>query len=97
MPWARRNAGSGFAGVVDEGRDVGFELGKVFVPDIHHMAGIVILESDVVPEVGRDAEVVHGLFGRKKRRGQVVNAVFHFDSQMRVGDHGFDQIGLHVR
>jgi len=37
-----------FGGGFDEGDDVGFELGQVFVAEIHHVAGIIILKANVL-------------------------------------------------
>jgi hypothetical protein len=37
-----------FGGGIDKGDDVGFELGQVFVAEIHHVAGVVILEANVL-------------------------------------------------
>ena len=59
---------SGLGGRVDERGNVGFQFRQVFVADVHHVAGIVVLQFDVATEIWCQAEMIHGLLGRKEWR-----------------------------
>ena len=41
--------------------------------------------------------MLHGVFRGEKRRSQIVNPVFHLDLQVRIGEHGLNEIAFHVR
>src|SRR5580700_3155500 len=84
-------------GGLDEGGHVGFQLGQVFVVQIHHVSGVVVLQVDVFLEFFGQAEVLHGVFGGNERSGQIVQTVFDFDLKVRVGEYGLNEIAFHVR
>ena len=69
-------------GVVQECRYVRFQLRQIRFVEIHHVAGVVILQGDVLLEVWRQAQVRHGVFGGEERRGQVVDAILDFDVEV---------------
>ncbi len=83
---------SGFGGGVEEGADVGFEFGEVFVVKIHHVAGLVDFVVNVFLKIRGQAKMLRGVFGFGEGSGKVVDAVFHFDLQVGVGNHGVCEI-----
>ncbi len=81
---------------IDEGGDVGLQFGDIFVAEIHHVSRVVILQVDVSLKFVRQAEMLHGVLGSVKRRCQIIESIFHLDLQVRIGEHGLNQIAFHV-
>src|SRR5580700_10636382 len=82
--------------VIEEGSYVGLQLCQIFFVQIHHVAGVVILQLDILLQVFRQAEMSHGEFGGKKGCCQVVESILDFDVKMRIGYQGIDQIFFDV-
>src|SRR5258708_4437294 len=82
----------GVGGGVEESGHVGFQFGEILVAQVHHVAGLVGFVMDVFLEVGGKAEVLGGVLGFGEGGGQVVEAVFHFDLELGVGDHDVGEV-----
>ena len=86
-----------FGSAIDKAGDIGFQLGQIFVADVHHVPGLVILQVNVLAKILRQPQVVHGVFGGQKWRGQVIDPVFHFYLEVRIRNHGAHQVALDIR
>ena len=64
--------------------------------EIHHVTGGVVLEMNLPAQSRRQKQVLHGVFGGEKGRGQIVVAVFHLHLQAGIGDERVDQIAFDV-
>src|SRR5580704_4996638 len=61
----KRNARSGlreplFRSAVDKAGDIRFQLGEVFVAQIHHVTRVVVLQVNIPLQLFRQAEMLHG-------------------------------------
>ena len=54
---------------------------------VHHVAGLVVLEADVGPQLVWDIEMCERMLGAEERSSAVVIATCHVDPQMRVVPH----------
>src|SRR6267378_2902270 len=61
-----------FGCAINEAGDVGLQLGEIFVPQIHHVSRVVILQMNVFLQLFRQAQVLHGVFGGEEWSRQVV-------------------------
>ena len=63
---------------------------------VHHVAGAVVFQFDVVAEMAGEEEVVHGVFGGEERGGHIEETVFDLDVEVRIDHEGVDQIAFDV-
>src|SRR5216684_3857905 len=89
---ALRAAQSPFGSAIDEAGDVGLELDEILIAEIHHVSRVVVLQANVLLEFVRQSEMLHGVFGGVERCGQIVKSVLHFNLEMRIGEHGPNQV-----
>src|SRR5208282_5568788 len=59
-------------GAVDEARNVVVQVDAILVVQVHHVARAVIVEGDVLLQIGRQAEVRHRELRREKWRREIV-------------------------
>ena len=78
-------------------RDVVVQVDAILVVQIHHVARAVVVERDVLLQVGRQAEVRHRELRGEKRRREIVVAVFDLHEQLRIRDHRLCEVVVNVR
>ena len=88
--------GSGGTSRANESRQVDLGFLQIGVVEVHHVAGGIGIEGDVLQELGVDAEVVERVAGGGERRRQVVIAAGDVDLQEGLAGEGARQGLAHI-